>query len=314
MKILFIGNSRLGDAILSTGLLNKFNKPCNNITLVSSSLSMEIYESFPCVKKTIIIKKKKYSSHWIDVYKKLDSITWDIVIDLRNSIVTRIIKKKKIYRFFKDSSEKHKLEVLSNLIRSKKILSPKIYTKKEHKDEARFFLKNIKPKAKILAIAPVTNWQRKNWPIKNFSLLINKIIENKHTFKISDVIIFGSSSEKKMCENLKKEITSKNVYNFSGNKKILTIFEIMKSCEVFIGNDSGLSHLAAVSKIKTLALFGPSKENKYRPWGANSHFIRTNESFEELINQPNYSRFDKSSLMKSLSMDKVYEKLKLIML
>ena len=59
MKILFIGNSRLGDAILSTGLLNKFNKPSNNITLVSSPLSMEIYESFPCVKKTIIVKKKK---------------------------------------------------------------------------------------------------------------------------------------------------------------------------------------------------------------------------------------------------------------
>ena len=51
MKILFIGNSRLGDAILSTGLLNIFNKPCNNVTLVGSPLSMEIYESFPCVKK-----------------------------------------------------------------------------------------------------------------------------------------------------------------------------------------------------------------------------------------------------------------------
>ena len=59
MKILFIGNSRLGDAILSTPVINYYNKKKNNITVICSGLSKEIYSSFSSVDKLIELKKKK---------------------------------------------------------------------------------------------------------------------------------------------------------------------------------------------------------------------------------------------------------------
>ncbi len=59
MKILFIGNSRLGDAILSTPVINYYNKKKNNITVICSALSKEIYSSFSSVDKLIELKKKK---------------------------------------------------------------------------------------------------------------------------------------------------------------------------------------------------------------------------------------------------------------
>ena len=62
MKILFIGNSRLGDAILSTPILNHYNLKKNKITVVCSPLSEEIYSSFLSVEKIIVLKKKKRSS------------------------------------------------------------------------------------------------------------------------------------------------------------------------------------------------------------------------------------------------------------
>ena len=58
--------------------------------------------------------------------------------------------------------------------------------------------------------------------------------------------------------------------------------------------------MAAASKTKTLALFGPSRDENYRPWGKNSYFIRTPESYSQLVDVDGYSRFDNNSLMKSL--------------
>ena len=41
----------------------------------------------------------------------------------------------------------------------------------------------------------------------------------------------------------------------------------MKLCDLFIGNDSGLMHMASLSSIKTIGLFGPSDKDIYGPWG-----------------------------------------------
>ena len=312
MNILFIGNSRLGDAVISTGLLNHFNNKDNRITVVCSSISIKVYEAFPSVKKTIVIKKKKYSRHWLDVLINLENIVWDVIIDLRNTIITRILRKRKIFRYFNNNNCLHKVQELSQVINSKIILTPKIYTNYKNRKEAKSFIDPIKNE-KILAIAPITNWQRKNWPSAYFEELVNKIILNKKNFKISSVIILGSKSEYNKCQELKSKLNFKS-YNLAGVFEILTIFEILKACEVFIGNDSGLSHLAAASGIKTLALFGPSKENKYKPWGENCSYIRTPQSYEELVDNPGYNRFDKVSLMRSLSVESVYEKFKKILL
>ena len=59
MKVLFIGNTRLGDAILSTPILNFYNKKNNEITVICSSLSQNIYSGFSSVKRVIALKKKK---------------------------------------------------------------------------------------------------------------------------------------------------------------------------------------------------------------------------------------------------------------
>ena len=59
MRILFIGNTRLGDAILSTPILDFYCKKNNHITVICSTLSGEIYSSFSKVKTIIAVKKKK---------------------------------------------------------------------------------------------------------------------------------------------------------------------------------------------------------------------------------------------------------------
>jgi ADP-heptose:LPS heptosyltransferase len=42
---------------------------------------------------------------------------------------------------------------------------------------------------------------------------------------------------------------------------------LLSCADGFIGNDSGITHLAAALGVKTLAVFGPTNPNGYKPLG-----------------------------------------------
>ena len=54
----------------------------------------------------------------------------------------------------------------------------------------------------------------------------------------------------------------------------------MKKSNIFIGNDSGLMHLAVANKLKVISLFGPTNDKIYGPYGSNNIVIRTSENFD----------------------------------
>ena len=309
MKILFIGNTRLGDAILSTSILNYYSGSNIKVTVVCSPLTENIYKNFPHVKNIVAVNKRKKGKHWLEVYSLLERVRWDLVIDLRNSIISRLIRKKKILRIGKLNPHEHRVESLCNLINAKFTISPSMPNKTISKKKALILIAEKKLVLPILAIAPVTNWQRKNWPIENFKLLINNLMKkSKKELSFNSVIILGSEKEKERCKYLVDEIDNQNIKNLCGSCEISVIYALLHHCKLFVGNDSGLMHLSAATGINTLGLFGPSKEINYRPWGKKSYFLRTDSNYEELINVKGYNRFDSSSLMKTLTVEKVLKK------
>ena len=54
----------------------------------------------------------------------------------------------------------------------------------------------------------------------------------------------------------------------------------MKKSDVFIGNDSGLMHLAVASKLRVISLFGPTNDAVYGPNGDKNIVIRTKENYD----------------------------------
>src|SRR3546814_1992136 len=70
--------------------------------------------------------------------------------------------------------------------------------------------------------------------------------------------------------------------NLVERSDLLTAAACLERADFFVGNDSGLMHLAAAAGTPTLGLFGPSPEVRYRPWGPHAGYVRTPESFEAL--------------------------------
>ncbi|MFM8375637.1 MAG: glycosyltransferase family 9 protein, partial [Phenylobacterium sp.] len=67
-----------------------------------------------------------------------------------------------------------------------------------------------------------------------------------------------------------------------GRADLVTLHAALGHARLFIGNDSGLMHLAAAAGAPTLGLFGPSDERLYAPWGEKCRVLRGARTLEQI--------------------------------
>jgi hypothetical protein len=88
-----------------------------------------------------------------------------------------------------------------------------------------------------------------------------------------------------------------------GRTDLLTAAAVLKRAVLFIGNDTGVMHMAAAVGTPTLGLFGPSLAEHYAPWGPRTAVVRTTKSYAEIIGAPDYDYRTTDTQMDSLSVD-----------
>src|SRR2546426_6130935 len=58
-----------------------------------------------------------------------------------------------------------------------------------------------------------------------------------------------------------------------GDRSLRELAQLLRHCRVYIGNDSGITHLAAYLGCPTIALFGPTDPRVWGPIGRRSRII-----------------------------------------
>jgi len=307
MKILFITSSRIGDAVLSAGLLATIAQsyPDARVTIVCGPLAVSLFEGYPKLEKIIPLKKQKFSRHWVELWKQVAGTRWDMVIDLRNSAVSRLVRAKKRYIFDKHIDSKlHKVQQNAAVMKLADVPAPKLWFSAKQKKEAEALIPSGGP---VLGVGPAANWQGKTWPAERFIEIIPFITSS--ILPGARVAVFAAPGE--------EEIACKVLNSIPADKRIDAIARgdpgtaaaALAKVDFYIGNDSGLMHCAAASGVPTLGLFGPSWPHLYRPWGSMADYISTPESYAELIDYPGYDSQTAPCLMESLSVDMVKVKL-----
>ena len=310
-KLLFIGNTRLGDAVMSTGLLNELSNYYNaKATIVCGKVAAPVFEDCPIVENIIKINKKKYSMHWLDIWKQIRFKKWDVICDLRSTPIIWLVRAKKRIVLSSSSDKIHRIERLAKLNPSGKLPIPKVWISKASLLEAKKYLNN--KTGPFIAIGPTANWPAKVWASDNFVSLIRKILNFKE-LKGCKVILVGGPGEEKVGEDLCKKLIDINPINLVG-KPILPTAAIFSLSRIFIGNDSGLMHLSAATGAPTLGLFGPTDDKLYSPTGKNALFVRTPQSPQELMDIPNFNHRTSSTLMDTLTVKMVENRVKDLLL
>src|SRR3546814_10799262 len=72
MRILFITANRLGDAILSTGLLDELHRqrPKARFTVVCGPAAAGVFTAAPNLERIIVMRKKPWARHWWDLWSR----------------------------------------------------------------------------------------------------------------------------------------------------------------------------------------------------------------------------------------------------
>jgi heptosyltransferase-3 len=126
---------------------------------------------------------------------------------------------------------------------------------------------------KPVAVHPGSGGLQKIWPLKNWWAMVGSLRRNDRypvflTLGPADERLRGFSTE---VEKLGVVVLER--LSLSG------LAAFLSECRLFIGSDSGVSHLAALLRIPTLVIFGPTDPRVWAPRGPNVHIIR--EGWEE---------------------------------
>lgn len=98
------------------------------------------------------------------------------------------------------------------------------------------------------------------WPVENFSKVMSEI-----SGKIScKFLITGDKDETALSEKIMND-NNHNVIDLAGKLNINELGALMERCSLFICNDTGPMHIAAILKTPVVAIFGPGYFERYNP-------------------------------------------------
>lgn len=281
MNILFITSTRLGDAVLSTGALDHFIKvfPEAEITVACGPLVAGIFEQVPRVSRVILLQKQAYALHWFRLWRETAGTRWDIIVDLRNSAVSYLLRAGKRYIWGRQNNSLHKVEQIAQLIGATPPPPPKLWFNEATQAKAAAL---VPPGGPVLAIGPTANWLPKTWPAENFNALITALTAPDGILPDARVAIFAAPGEEQAARRVLAAIPPDRAIDVIAKAPPIEAAAALSRCAFYVGNDSGLMHCAAASGVPTLGLFGPSWPQLYAPFGPHCAFVSTPETFDEL--------------------------------
>jgi len=281
--ILFITATRIGDAVLSSGLIKRLvdEIPNARFTIVSGPVAAPLFADVPNLDEIIVFTKAKDGSHWFDLWRKVRKRRWGLVVDLRGSAISRFVSTKRRAVHRKSTGEPvHKVIEAARVLRIEdEPAEPFIFTSPQVEAYADDLTAGSGP---ILALAPAANWVGKTWPLERFSRVAMRLLGSDGPMRGGRLMVMGGPDDAKLVQGLKDVVPRNRFIDLAGRVDLVTAYACLKRARLFIGNDSGTMHLAAAANCPTLGLFGPSDERLYGPWGPQARSVRGARTLEQI--------------------------------
>jgi ADP-heptose:LPS heptosyltransferase len=191
-------------------------------------------------------------------------------LTFRQELQTATRGKVRLFQFRSTTSEMHQVDYYLSCLQDGTAMSvPHVVQRPDSSQWAESYWAenslNFKP---VLAIAPGSGAREKNWPVESFEA-IARWWREKLGGQV--IIILGPVEEERggydcfCCETL-----------VIRGMTLARLSAMLARCSLYLGNDSGLSHLAAALGLPTAAIFGPSNVVQWTPRGKDVLILRQN--------------------------------------
>ena len=280
--ILFIGPGRIGDAVLASGLIRKLAEeiPRARFTIAVGPAAAPLFADVPGLDSLIVMQKQKGSGHWFKLWNQVRNTAWGLVVDTRGSAIHRFLKTRRRAIHRKSGGEPvHKVIEAARLLKLENDPPPPfLYVSDERQAAADALLGHGGP---ILAMGPAANWFGKTWPLDRFASTAKRLISPDGPLAGGRLVILGGPEDIRYVDELRRSLPRDQCLDLTGQLDLLSVHAVLKRASLFVGNDSGLMHLAAAAGAPTVGLFGPSDDRLYAPWGPRGCVVRGPRTFEQ---------------------------------
>ena len=261
MRILFISSTRIGDAVLSTGLLAHLlaRHPGARITVACGPAAEGVFTRMPGLERLWILRKRRFSAHWWGLWRHAVIQRWDLVVDLRGSAMAWAVPARARAVMRGGRRPGHRLAHLGDLLGLAPPPLPVAWW--DAADEAR--LPPLPPR--FLALGPTANWSHKVWPVERF-VALSRAID-------LPVVILGGPGAAEAAMAAPVLAALPHAIDLVGRLTLPEAAGLLSRATLYIGNDSGLMHLAAAAGAPTLGLFGPTRADEYAPCGPRARAV-----------------------------------------
>lgn len=305
-RILFITLTNIGDIILSTPIITALKREFSKarIDVMVGPLGRDIFIRDPRIFKVITYNKHLPLQEKQRLVRKLKSMKYDLVIDLKNSLFPILVgsryRTSPIHSAPKNIMHKKefhlwKLKYLGIDVGDE---SFSVHIGKKDRDYVDALLENVPNQDKIVTVSPTAKSLIKRWKKNGFAQLGDRLIDKLNM----SIVMIGDNIDKEIIEDIISDMKFKPS-NFAGLTTIPQLAYLLERSRLLITNDSAPMHIGCTSGTKVLAIFGPTDPRKYGPRGRDDRVLK-----RELHCSPCETaqcRF-KHECMKSISVDEVY--------
>ena len=116
---------------------------------------------------------------------------------------------------------------------------------------------------RFVHVHPASRWFFKCWPVERMAALIDRLHDDGHTVVLSAA---PSDSEMAMIAGI-QACLKRPAASLAGQLSLKELAALTARARLFIGVDSAPMHIAAAMGTPTVALFGPSGDVEWGPWG-----------------------------------------------
>ena len=274
LKIAIVKLSALGDIVHAAIVLQFIKKHCPNahITWLVDARFASLLKDHPLIDELVVLPLKESFKKSYKIIKTLGK--FDKIIDLQGLFKSAVVAKllgKEIYGFSRESVKekiaarlyRHKFKIDYNeniIVRNLSLVGYALnfsFDRDEILKKSPCFeickkFKNESGKKRVLIAAFASEESKIYDKFKN----VIRLLEGCEIY-----LCYGSESEKARAEAIISGTSAKLLEKLS----IKDMIDFIASCDLVIGNDSGLTHLAWAVNRPSITLFGnrPSHRNAY---------------------------------------------------
>ena len=107
---------------------------------------------------------------------------------------------------------------------------------------------------------PMKNQQSRCWPPTQFARFMERMSQRQPSMRF---VLFEGPQDEKVSSAVHKK---PGFVAVARRLPIGAVAAVIRRCQLFVGNDSGLLHVASACKLPCVAVFGPTNPTWVRPW------------------------------------------------